>query len=439
MAKDKNDILIRSGSIEEREYCKKYNIELHKLDNGVVIVGMSCGMDYTNWARIYWEFSEGAYGNPSGTVHFLEHFFNKKIRLLAERNSLKLLAQTNKLEVRETVSGIANTNVDDYGIWVVLNGIRETLEAPLKNLDNPDRDIDIEKNIIKSEIQGRSTNHNYHVDNNFCKTIYDSKNPFFDISTTAGSKEDIDKINITHLIKIQKKVLVPKNLIISVYTEGDPAILKNLIFKLKNQYSNFPREDSPKNIINNELLEMTNPKLKTERNYMFDTKIKNGIITNQFNWIFKHKFGSKKYFSLNYLKNILSTELLNYSRKNGWGYFTEVGIARPTDDVAILNLRVDIKKDNNKNYNSGIIEILNSIKEITKNAVELEQKRQLATPLSVQDRFSWVTGGLKRYGKISNADVLRSGMLKVDSNDLDSMIDNILSTLPVTIVTGDLS
>lgn len=434
-----NNILIKRNSKEESTYCRKYSIELHKLDNGVTIVGMSCGMDFTNWASISYEFSEGAYGNTPGTVHFLEHFFNKKIRLLAERNSLKLIAQTNKLEVRETVSGIANPNVDDYGVWIVLDGIRKTLEAPLKNLDNPERDIDIEKNIIKSEIQGRSTNHNYHIDNNFLKTIYDPKNPFFDISTTAGSKEDIDKINITPLMEIQEKVLVPKNLIISLYTEGDPTILKNLIGKLKNQYSNFPREGNPKNVINNELLEMMNPKLKTERNYMFDTKIKNGIITNQFNWVFKHKFGSKKYFSLNYLKNILSTELFNYSRKNGWGYFTEVGIARPTDDVAILNLRVDVKKDNNKDFNSGIIEILNSVKKITKNAVELEHKRQLATALSVQDRFSWVTGGLKRYGKIINADVLRSGMLKVDSNDLNKLIDNILSTPPVTIVTGDLA
>ena len=204
MINNKNGMLIRKGSIEETEYCKKYGIELHKLDNGIVIVGMSCGMDFINWARIYWEFSEGAYGNPAGSVHFLEHFFNKRIRLLAERNSLKLIAQTNKQETRETISGIANPNVVDYGLWVVLDGIRKSLEAPLNNLDDVVKDIETERNIIKSEIQGRSTNHNYHIDNNFCKTIYDTKNPFSDISTTAGSVEDLDKITISQLKKIQE-------------------------------------------------------------------------------------------------------------------------------------------------------------------------------------------------------------------------------------------
>ena len=48
MINNKNGMLIRKGSIEETEYCKKYGIELHKLDNGIVIVGMSCGMDFIN-------------------------------------------------------------------------------------------------------------------------------------------------------------------------------------------------------------------------------------------------------------------------------------------------------------------------------------------------------------------------------------------------------
>lgn len=433
-----NNLLIKNNSTDEKEYCKKYGIELHKLDNGITIVGMSCGVDFTNWARIYWEFSEGAYGNPSGSVHFLEHFFNKKIRLLAERNSLKLIAQTNKQETRETVSGIANPNIEDYGLWIVLDGIRKTLEDPLKNLNDIEKEIETERNIIKSEIQGRSTNHNYHVDNNFCKTIYDQDNPFFDISTTAGLKEDLDKITIENLIKIQEKVLVPKNLLISIYSEGDPSILNKLIIRLRDQYSNFPRSEKPKNTVNRKLLEKINTKLMVENKYKFDTNIKNGIITNQFNWIFKHKFGTKKYFSLKYLKNIISTELFNYSRKNGWGYFTEVGIARPTDDMAILNLRVDVKKDNNKNLDSGITEILSSIKTITKNAVELEHKRQLATPFNVQDRFDWVVHGIKMYREIIDADKIRKGMLSVTSEDLDNLLDEVISIQPVTIVTGDL-
>ena len=82
----RNNIFLKSGSKEEKEYCKKYGIELHRLNNGVIIVGIPCHIDFTNWASINWDFSGGSYGNIPGAVHFLEHFFNKNIRSLAERN-----------------------------------------------------------------------------------------------------------------------------------------------------------------------------------------------------------------------------------------------------------------------------------------------------------------------------------------------------------------
>lgn len=433
-----NDILIRTGSKEESQYCQKYGIEIIKLENGITIIGMSCGMDFTNWARIYWEFYEGSYGNQAGTVHFLEHFFNKKIRSQAEHNSLKISAHTSNIEIRETVSGIANPNMEDYGIWVVLYGIRQTLESPLKNIANIEKDLETERQVIKSEIQGRITNHNYHVDTNFLKTFYDPSNPFFDTPTVPGSEEEVDKIKLPDLKKVENKILIPKNLLISVYVEGDRTILKKLIMTLKQQYMEFPRGDKERHEPTLKLQSKLNPKLILGDVYKFDTKIKNGIVSNMFNWIFEYKFGSKKYFALRLLNNLLATQLLAHSRKKGWGYFTEVGIARPTDDIAILNMRIDIKNDKTIDFESGIKEIVETIKTNTKNAIEMERRRQLATPITVQDRFDWAGHGIKVYGEIIDADKIREGMLSVTSSDLDKILDEILATKPVTIVTGDL-
>lgn len=439
MINNKNNILIKSNSKEEKEYCKKYGIELHRLDNGVTIVGMSCGMDYVNWARIYWEFCDGSSGNMAGSVHFLEHLFNRKLRLLAEQNSLKLQATTGKIETKETVSGIANLKVMDYGIWTILGEIRKSLESPVKNLDNIESDIEKEKQIIKSEIQGRFTNHNFHVEENFLKTIYDPKNPWFNLPIVPGSEEEIDRITINDLIKAQNKVLIPKNLLISVYTEGDPLILKKAVKILKEQYSEFPRSEENKNEVEQKLLEKTNSNLKSGNKYEFDTKIKNGIITAQFIWIFKHNFPSKKYFTLKFLKNILEGELFRHSRKNAWGYYTNVHIARPTDNLLLLIMRVDIKKDITADLPGGITDVLNSTKTNTKKAVKLENKRQTATPLPVMDRFDWVAHGIKLYGKIIDADKMRKGMLSVSADELNEIIDEITSTPPITIITGDLS
>lgn len=433
-----NKLLIENGSKEERSYCKQNGIELWKLDNGVAIVGMSCLKDFTNWGSINYEFSEGAYGNPAGSVHFLEHFFNKKIRKLAEQNFLKINARTNKIEISESISGIANPETVDYGLWTILDDIRKTLESPLDNITNINNDIETERNVIKAEIQQRNTDHNFQVTNHFLNRIYHPKNPIFNIPDTVGTEDELGKITIDVLQTIQSKVLIPKNLLISVYTEGNRSILIKLIEILKQQYSNYPRFDKPKNKISSKLLEKLNPELKAGNEYKYDTKINNGIITIQLNWIFKHRFGSKKYFVLRLLKNILNSELFDYSRREGWGYNANVNIARPTDNVAILILRIDTKNNKRIDLNQGIINILTSMKTLTSDLVKLEQKRQFANTLNVFDRLDWVIGGLKRYGKIINADAIRNGMLEVDSHDLNCLIDDILFTPPVTIVTGDL-
>lgn len=435
----KNNIFLRNGSKEEKFYCKRYGIELHRIDNGITIVGISCHIDFTNWASINWDFFEGAYGNVPGSVHFLEHFFNKKIRSLAERNALKINAQTSNIEVKEIVSGIANPKVKDYGIWTVLDGIKNALESPLDNLIDIEKELETEKQVIKSEIQGRITNHNYHVNSNFCKTIYDPINPFFNIDNITGSEKDVDSIKIEDLRKIKNKVLVPKNLLISIYSEGDSSILKELVKILKIQYSNFSNSSKPKNKSTLKLQSKLNKKLKVNNDYKFETNIKNGIITHQFNWIFKYKFGLEKYFSLQLLKSSLQSELFAYSRKNGWGYFTEVDVTNPTDDISILKLRVDIKKDLILNIKPEINKILNQVKTRTTDIIELEYKRQLATSINVRYRFNQIINGLEIYNKIIDSDVMRQNTLALTSHNLDNLIDEIISTPPITIITGDLS
>lgn len=435
----RNNIFLKSGSKEEKEYCKKYGIELHRLNNGVIIVGIPCHIDFTNWASINWDFSGGSYGNIPGAVHFLEHFFNKNIRSLAERNSLKINAQTTNIEVKEMVSGIANPKIKDYGIWTVLDGIKNALESPLNNLINIEKEFETERQVIKSEIQGRITNHNYQVNSNFCKTIYDSFSPFFSIDNITGSEKDVDNAKIADLKKIKNNILTPKNLLISIYTEGDSSILEELVKILKDQYSNFSNSLKSKNKSTLKLRSKLNKKLKVNNNYKFDTNIRNGIITYQFNWIFKYKFGSEKYFSLQLLRSAIQSELFAHSRKNGWGYFTEVNVVNPTDDISILKLRIDIKKNLIVNIKSEINKILSQIKTRTKEIIELEYKRQSATSINVQYRLNQIIHGLETYNKIINSDVMRQNTLSLTSDNLDNLIDETILTPPVTIVTGDLS
>src|SRR5258708_304114 len=86
------NISIEPNSKKGQEYLKKHNIELRRLDNGITIVGIPCQMDNAAWASIEYSFNTGSHNNLPGQVHFLEHFFNKKIHKLAEKNDININA-----------------------------------------------------------------------------------------------------------------------------------------------------------------------------------------------------------------------------------------------------------------------------------------------------------------------------------------------------------
>ncbi len=431
------DILIKSRSKEEKDYCKKYNINLQKLDNGITIVGMSCRKDATFFANIKWFFSEGSYNNVPGSVHFLEHFINRKIRPTAQRNSCNLVATTTRLEVIEELSGVSNPKVNDYGIWAVLKGIREGLESPLRNSSDLEKDIEIERKIIKAEIQRNETDHNYQVGTHSRKVVYSPKNPQA-AQFVTGTPEDLEKLTADILKSIEKNVLIPANLLIGIYTEGDISITKKAIEELKNLFSDFPRSEKPKKDLDRKLLEEINPDFKPSKHFSYNTNLKNGIVTTQFVWIFRERFPSVNYFALQILRDILSTELFAYSRKMGWGYYTDVSTIVQNDNTEILTLRIDQKTEGKKNIEDEIKKIITAAKDLTENAVNLEKIRQSATPITVSDRFSWVVDGLIKYDSIMDIDKIRGNKSKVKPVDLNNLINKLLLTKPAVIVTGDL-
>ena len=87
----------------------------------------------------------------------------------------------------------------------------------------------------------------------------------------------------------------------------------------------------------------------------------------------------------------------------------------------------------------GIKEVLLAVKNQTKPIVENEKKRQTATEVNSMERLSLAVNGIKEYEAMIDADEVRKMMLKVTATDLNNLIDEMLSTNPAMIVTGDLS
>jgi len=433
-----SDLLIKPKGKQEELFCKKYNINLIRLDNGITIVGIPCKIDSTAWAKIKWEFPTGAYGNQAGIVHFLEHFINKSIRQVAERNSLQVNAFTSQLELGEEVSGIANPHVQDYGIWPILGKIRKSLGSPLNTVEFLDKEIESERQVINSEIRTVEAEQDFQVGKNFRKIVYAPENPLYDVPTVPGEEKDLDNVTQDFLRKAEEKVFIPDRLLISFYSEGDLSISKKITEKLRNLFFSFPRSGVKRDKLDKKLLDKINPDFKPRSVYSYNTNLRNGIVTTEFVWVLKNKFPTPPYFALRLLAPIIGTDLFIYARKRGWSYFTRVEVVRPSDNIAFLVLRIDSKKGDKTNFSEGIKEIVTNVNKSTQEICDMERKKQKAVPISIAARLSWIVDGLKDHNAMIDVDKIKPLFMNVEPQHIKNLIERVLLVKPVTIITGDL-
>src|SRR5258708_319254 len=314
------NISIEPNSKKGQEYLKKHNIELRRLDNGITIVGIPCKMDNADWASIEYSFNTGSHNNLPGQVHFLEHFFNKKIHKLAEKNDININAYTSQVGVSQTSKGVCNPNVTNFGIWKTLQGVRSGLENPI----DKDSKIESEKKVIADEIIRLKNNHDFLAGRHFRQVVYSKENPLFDTPLVTGELEDLEKIDFKSLQSITEKVLVPDGMVIKIYTEGDKYASKMLADRIENLYLDFPRKNKKSSKLDQSLRDKLNPDFKPGQIYIQNTNIKNNRITFSFVWVFKVSFPEIERFALGNIVSPLFANLHEYSRIAGWGYQTDV-------------------------------------------------------------------------------------------------------------------
>jgi hypothetical protein len=434
-----SEFLIPPRTSEEGKFCKKHRIELKRLQNGVTILGMPCSMEANAWAHIRWEFQEGAWGNSPGAVHFLEHFINKKVRTTAERNSLYLRAYTSQIELGNEIKGVANFQMKDYGVWTVLDTIRNALESPLNMVDDIEKEMETEKKVIKSEISKRNSDHGFWVGRHFRDRIYAIENPWHDRPQVLGEEEDLENMTLETLRNTEQKVLIPEQLLITCYTEGDSINIDYLVENLEKLYADFPRSDRKRKKLDSKLLERIDSKVKPGMESNLNTGLKNGIVTTQYVWILENRFPTVEYFTLKELRHALQTELFMYARKKGWGYNTSVELVRPTDDnICFLIFSIETRKIDHREHLEGIREILLTVPSISSDLCDIENKRQKATPFSILTKFSWLIDGIKTYDSMINFEKIRPLMLKVTAKGINKEVEKLLNTKPIIFTTGDL-
>lgn len=433
----KSEVFLASGSKEEEDYCNKYNIIRDRLDNGISIIGARCFKESTAHTQIEMEFQEGAFGNPPGAVHFLEHFFNKKARKIASKNDVYLQAYTSQTELGERLRGVSNPKHNNYGLWPVLPEIRRSLESPTQ-LAGLNDEIDSEKEIIKSEIKERESYHDFWTDMHYSKYIFSTDNPLHNIPTVAGTALDVDKINRPLLKNLESEILNPSNLVISFYTEGESELQGEIHDALRKLFSDFPKSEHGEEKLDRRITEKISSDAKAGSTSSFKHKLDNGLITHEFLWIFHHDFSSPQFFATRFLRSILASNLHDKSRKNGWGYSTSVRFDFPFLKLGVIGISITVRKQMKPLTAKEIREVIVSAKNEVPQFIKQEKLRQAAIPISTSDRFSWVEKGIKDFGGIIDADKVRSIVYSLKKDDYLAITDKMLNEEPIHLVTGDL-
>jgi hypothetical protein len=437
------DVLILPNSLEEKNYCIKYGIQLRRLINGITIVGIPSETEGGVFASISWRFPSGSYKNPAGQVHFFEHFFNKKLRDLATWNNVNVSASTSILELSEEAKGIANPEVSDFGIWKILKPIRESLEQPIDDTTN----IEGEKDVIKDEIRTQKADHYYYVDRLWRDVLYSKDNPYYNSPPVAGNEEDVENITKTSLKKLMNKILIPDGLLIRVYTEGKKENATILCNEIENLFLDFPRIKSKHKKFNRALLDKMNLDFKPGKIYLKNTGLKNKKVTTDFVWILKTNYPDVAHFALARLDDLIYLKVHEESRLKGWGYYTNVYRTTPAEKLTIFTIRVDRHNENDpEKFAKEVLlpSIKNSIlKGISKKTIEefcsLEVKKQIAIPIRPYDRLDRAMSGLEDYGAMLNADKLKLIYKNIKPKHFEDWLTELSNTEPAILITGDLN
>jgi predicted Zn-dependent peptidase len=439
------ELFIEPHSKKEHEYCKKHDLQLVRLDNGIKIIGIGRKIKDEAWGSINWNFeSIPAHEKIPGVNHFLEHFYNKTIREKARTNGVHLNAETWVRFTREIATGPANINVQGYGLWQILTPIRKCLEDPLKTANASNETIEKERKIIESEINERLASHDLRVDRFWRKTILSEKNP--SQYEVTGTLESLQKIDKKALEKTRDKSLTSKALLVSLISDGEIKIRTKIVKTLISLYKDYPNRNKKWRGLDISTFSKCNKEYKQGNLYKENTHLKNNLINITYSWLMDADDFSPKEFALYRLNSILGIKFFESIRKRGISYSPQTQIQKIGQSKAILFMKMDIKKTNSyeelatKIYKEIIVpEVFPSLtKNVLKNICNVEGLRQMAVPISAQERLNLAIEGLDDYRKIIDADKIKEIHKKVTVNHLNQLKEEISQTLPATLIVGDL-
>lgn len=452
--KDKNLLKTKSSATvdifvpkdQENEYCKQHHIERTVLPNGIEIIGVAGQVDDLDQAEIQFRFNYGRHHCPTGNgevLHLMEHILvDEEFKTFWERYNVNGKAGVGDLDTTIIISGTANIEVKEYGIWKVLPVVRQMFEK-FPNKTTLTDAVSKEKAIIERELFEKGQDHGFRRQVFFDQTIWHSNNPY--LSYSYSTPEAVRNCNVADVRQMFKNALVPRNLLISHLIEGNPLSAEKIHQQLIDLFTDFPRVDQPANIIDYQALELTNPNFCPGKFYVHDTNLNTQYVDLGLVWLLSSKMNELPHWTFSIFNQILSKKFSAACRLKHRVYSAETQVEKPFFKNIALGAGLRLSCHQEKNLESFGKEVHETL-------------RQVLFSISKKEILSWIENrrlasiAIKTVHSKRLKDVIESRPLQriIDPDKIDALwehiqpehffhwINHLLSVPPAIIAVGDI-
>lgn len=431
---------------EEDAFLATHNIERRQLSNGVTLVGMARTVEDLAESEIKFRFPAGSYHDPAGKEgihHLLEHLIMKSVIQDTDEIHVYKNAFTAAEEITVVLEGPSNPNVRNFGIWPVLPQVLRVLKHPLEEIDDLERDIEVELGVIESEMLERQSNPDIVTGEAISKYLYHPSNP---TRTNSGGKmESLRSITPEEIKALADKVFIPDGMFVGIFTQGDPYANKVLLKQLEDALIDFPRDNLRSNPVDRNLSEMLNPNLEPDEVFTADLGTNDGRVTIVMPWILPYQEFTIESFALQRFLQVVDMRLHNFVRDRGLGYTSSTSTEQASGQaLAYLSITVPSEIGNIKGFIRTIFpelreEVLIGIDDRELQSVsQREHLLQKAVPVPTHIRYTSITEGIKIYGRILDTDKMTALMLSMTANHLKGIKEMFASSNPSFIAVGDI-
>lgn len=447
-----SDILVADSDLES--YLQRTNGEYRRLPNGMTIVGFARGTIDNIDTEVTVQFPHFPALDPRnkrGITHLTEHMLGRPLDRITGKLLVDQNAYTSWDNIGYEVAGDSAPVTDSVGLFPFIQALRNALADPISNFYDPEETLKGEIERVLDEINIKANDHTQQISDTITKIPFSPDNPYSSLHDKRGIPEHISGLTIDEVIEHAARILIPRHALIEVYAQGSPNTNKQFIDRLEAAFSDFPRTDSVHDDLPEELVDTYNPEFQPGTIFTHDTGIRNRRVNVLLLWKAHTIQDTPREFGFYEFTQQASEATDRTSRRMRWGYTTDTDFLTKPGNTTLFYVSAGITTNNGNgnipkdperfaaDFTDEVKEhVLNiSTEEVASGNTSNRLLRQLR-PVSTSKRLSEASRGIRRYGRLIDADKVKGIRDEVETTDVTSWRDQFLDTPPVTVIVGDL-